>query len=103
MTRYLLAVAFGACLVALRAMAQESAPPPSEDPAHNELRALRDGLLDAFEKKDIDRMLSYLTNNVVITVQNAEVVRGHEGVRKFHERMSEGDNRMVESLKTNLE
>jgi ketosteroid isomerase-like protein len=103
MARYLLVAAIGACLVASTATAQESTPPPVENPAHNELRALRDGLLDAFEKKDIDRMLTYLTDNVVITVQNAEVVRGHDGVRKFHQRMSEGDNRLVESLKTNLE
>ncbi len=102
MTRYLLMATLGVCLAATMSYAQESAT-ISEDPVHTELRSLRDGLIGAFEKKDIDRMLSYLSDNVVITVQNAEVLRGHDEVRKFHQRMSEGDNRLVESLKTNLE
>jgi uncharacterized protein (TIGR02246 family) len=80
-------------------LAQETQS-PAEDPVHNELRAVRDGFLDAFDKKDIERMLSYLSDDVVITVQNAEVLRGHKGVRDFHQRMSEGEHRAVESLKS---
>jgi ketosteroid isomerase-like protein len=89
-------------LAVVSAIAQESAP-AVEDPAHNELRALRDGLLDSFKKKDVDGMLTYLAPNVVITVQNAEVIRGHKGVRDFHHRMSEGENPTVESMTTRLE
>jgi uncharacterized protein (TIGR02246 family) len=82
--------------------AQES-PPAGENPVHEELRTLRSEFLDAFEKKDIDKMLSFLTEDVVITVQNAEVLRGHDDVRKFHERMSEGENPQVQILKTDFE
>jgi ketosteroid isomerase-like protein len=80
---------------------QEIAP-QAEDPAHNELRALRDGLLDASKQKDVERMLTFLAEDVVIIVQNAEVVRGHDGVRDFHERMSVGDDRQVESIETDF-
>ena len=79
------------------------AEPPTENAAHDEIRALRDGFLAAFEKKDVEQMLSYMNDNVVITVQNAEVLRGHDQVRKFHQRMSEGDDRLVQDLKSNLE
>src|SRR5688500_9490976 len=49
-----------------------------EDPVHNELRALRDEALDAFLKKDIERLLACLHPNVVAILQNAEVCRGHD-------------------------
>jgi ketosteroid isomerase-like protein len=101
MTKHLLLAMLSVCWATWSA-AQEAAP-PAEDPAHNEIRAVRDGFLDAFEKKDIERMLSYLSENVVITVQNAEVLRGHDAVRGFHNRMSEGDERLVQELKTQFE
>jgi ketosteroid isomerase-like protein len=84
------------------AMAQQTAQ-DAEDPVHNELRALRDELLQGFEKKDIDKMVSHFTDDVVITVQNAETLRGHEEVRAFHERMSGGDKPRVELLNSDFE
>lgn len=89
-------------VIATTATAQEAAP-PAEDPVHNELRTLRDEFLDAFKKKDIDRMLSFLTDDAVLTVQNAETLRGHDAVRAFHERMSGGDSPQVELLQTDFE
>jgi uncharacterized protein (TIGR02246 family) len=75
---------------------------PQENPIHDELRALRDEALDAFQKKDIDRLLASLHPNVVAILQNGEVCRGHDGVRKFHNRMSEGDDRTVVSQTTDF-
>ena len=62
---------------------------------HNALRAMRDGLMDAVNKGDIDRELSYLTTNVVITWHNAEVSRGREGVRDYYNRMMNGPDKIV--------
>jgi hypothetical protein len=73
---------------------QAAAP---EDPAHNELRAVRDGLLDAMAKGDIDRQLTYLHPNVVVTWHNAEVSRRREGVRTYLDRMLQGPNKVVAS------
>lgn len=59
----------------------------AEDPAHNELRALRTEVIEAITKGDIDRVISHVHTNVVITWQNNEVCRGHQGVRDFFGRM----------------
>jgi ketosteroid isomerase-like protein len=74
-----------------------------ENPVHDELRALRDDAVAAFEARDIDRLLTHVHPNVVVTWQNAEVSRGHDGVRKFYQRMMEGEGSEVESLTASLE
>jgi ketosteroid isomerase-like protein len=61
--------------------------PPVEDPAHNELRELRTRIIDAIAGGDVDPVLPYVHTNVVITWQNNEVCRGHEGLRNFFETM----------------
>ena len=66
--------------------AQVSATP--EDPAHNELRALRTQVLDAIKAGDVERTLTYVHPNVVVTWQNQEVCRGQQGLRDFYNRMT---------------
>lgn len=58
-----------------------------EDPAHDELRALRAEMEAAIGAGDINRVLPLLHPNVVVTWQNGEVNRGHAGVKAFFERM----------------
>jgi ketosteroid isomerase-like protein len=60
---------------------------PVEDPAHNELRELRTRIIDAIAAGEVDPVLPYVHTNVVITWQNNEVCRGHEGLRDFFEKM----------------
>ena len=74
----------------------------AEDPAHNELRAVRDGLLAGMNKGDIEAQLAYLHTNVVVTWHNAEVSRGHEGVRKYLDRMLKGSNKVVEKFSADV-
>jgi ketosteroid isomerase-like protein len=62
---------------------------------HNELRALRDNLMDAVNKGDIERELTFLTTNVVVTWHNAEVSRGRSGVRDYYNRMMNGPEKVV--------
>ena len=57
-----------------------------EDPAHNELRAMAKDLLGAVTSGDIDKTLTYVHPNVVVTWQNLEVARGHQGLRDFFQR-----------------
>ena len=71
-----------------------------EDPAHAQLRALRDDLVDAMNKKDLNRLLSHLHPDVVVTWQNAEVSRKPEGVRTYIARMLDGPNSVVETFST---
>jgi len=72
-------------------------PPSPDEPIHDELRALRDGLLAAMRQGDVERELTYLHPNVVVTWHNAEVSRGRDGVRAYLSRMLQGPNRVVAS------
>jgi ketosteroid isomerase-like protein len=69
-----------------------------ENPAHEELRALRMGLVEAIKKNDIDDLLTYLDPDVVVIWQNGEVSRKPDGVKAYYERMMKGPQRVVDSL-----
>ncbi len=86
----------------LRAQATAVPIDAQEETTHNELRALRDRLVKAVDTVDIEQMLSCLHKNVVITWQNGEVGRGHEGARRFYARMMTGPNPVVQSYKTEV-
>jgi ketosteroid isomerase-like protein len=70
----------------------------AEDPAHNELRAVRDGLLAGVNNGDIEAQIAVLHTNVVVTWHNAEVSRGHDGVRQYLNRMLHGPSKAVEKF-----
>jgi ketosteroid isomerase-like protein len=58
----------------------------AEDPAHDELRALRTTIIDAIVKGDIDTVLKHVHPDVVVTWQNSEVCRGRAGLKGFFEK-----------------
>ena len=93
--KIMLALAF---FVPVALLAQTNQAAAKENPAHQELRQLRDGLMAAMNKGDLEGTLSYLDTNVVITWHNAEVSRGHEGVRAYYNRVMTGPNRIVDSF-----
>jgi len=70
----------------------------AEEPAHQELRQLRDGLLAAMNKGDLEGLLHFLHTNVIITWHNAEVSRGHQGVRDYYTRVMTGPKKIVDSF-----
>jgi uncharacterized protein (TIGR02246 family) len=82
--------------------AQEGKPPP-EDPAHEELRALRREMVEAINKNDMDALLSHLDKDVVVTWMDASVSRGPRGVKEYIEKMTKGENRKVNSHSTQAE
>lgn len=87
MKLYLLVLVAWGCLapVSLGAQAERQSP-EDEEAIHNELRALREDLVDALIAGDVERQLSYAHENVVVTWQNNEVCRGHAGLREFLKR-----------------
>src|SRR5467141_214854 len=90
--------------LSLAALPVSSQAPPAKDEAvHNELRALRDGLIDAMNKGDVERELTYLHPNVVVTWHNAEVSRGRDGVRAYLNRILNGPNKFLASYTADLE
>ncbi len=68
------------------------------DPSLQEIATLREGLVDAFNKKDIDNLLTYLSPDVVVTWQNGEVSKGPAEVKAFYNRMMVGDGAVVDSV-----
>lgn len=88
---------------ALAAPVPAQTPPAAEDAAvHDELRALRDGMLDAMNKGDVERELAYLHPNVVVTWHDAEVSRGREGVRAYLDRNLKGPGRVVAAYRAEV-
>lgn len=99
MTRIVLFACVG-CFVSLELHAQEQES-AEEDPAHDELRALRDAILEAVET-DFDAALLLMHDNVVVTRQDGAVNRGRDELREYHERMMVGPDRIVDSVKHEL-
>ena len=75
----------------------------TEDPAHNELRALKAELENSIAKKDMNSLLESLHPNVVVTWYNAEVSRGRAGVKKYIDRMLFSKNPIVTNFSTKLD
>lgn len=68
----------------------QTAPVP-EDPAHAEIRALRDALLDGFNRADPDALLPHLAPEFTATWPTAAVSRAPAGVRRFFDEMTQNN------------
>lgn len=82
----------------LSALHAEVVVPPARDPIHDELLKVRSGLIEAYNKNDLEGILSHCHPNVVVTWQNGEVCKGHDEMRKYINRMMTGPDRVVEKL-----
>jgi ketosteroid isomerase-like protein len=101
-----LALCLMLCLISF-APAQSPAPPPATGAAQasaddgvpmEEIAAIRNGILDAMNKGDLDRVLTFLHPEIVVTWANGEVSHGPAGVRAYYDKMMKGPDRRVESL-----
>jgi ketosteroid isomerase-like protein len=72
--------------------------PAADAAAEAGVDQLRAGLIDSFKKADIDRMLTFLSPDVVVTWQNGEVSHGPEEVRAYYNRMMKGDKPVVKEV-----
>lgn len=63
-----------------------------------QLAELRGGLLAAFKGRDIERMLTFVTPDVIVTWQNAEVSHGKEELKAFIEGMIVGPQSVVSEV-----
>lgn len=57
---------------------------PAVESLHQELIAMREGIVAAVNSQDVDSLLTYLHPDIVVVWQDAEVSRGHEGVRQYY-------------------
>jgi uncharacterized protein (TIGR02246 family) len=89
-------------LPAAAAGAEPADAPQNKAAVHAQLRALRDSIMEAWNKRDIDAVLAHVDPDVVVTWQNGEVNRGPEAVRKFYREMLEGDGRIISNITSKL-
>jgi ketosteroid isomerase-like protein len=96
---------FGTIVVAqvpATAPAPGAAMSPDVEATHTALRALRESLLDAWTRRDMDALLTHVDPNVVVTWQNGEVSRGPEGIRKFYNEVMVGPNKLISDISSTL-
>jgi len=77
------------------AVAQSNVEPSEVDQA---ITHLREGLIDSFNKADIDRLLTFLDTNAVVTWQNGEVCEGTAAVKAYYDKMMKGDHPVVSKV-----
>jgi len=88
-------------LVLTTTVARAQVGAPSEAEVEQAITHLREGLVDSFNKGDIDRLLTYLDTNAVVTWQNGEVCEGPVAVKAYYERMMKGDHPVVTKVTAN--
>lgn len=111
-----LAIFFFACAIAAaQDKKQEDKKQEKKDadehPAHKELREVKTAMEEAFNKKDIDGLLKYVHKNAVVTWQNGEVSRGHQGetktghkgIKEYYDRMLTGDASVLSKVEARPE
>ncbi len=69
-----------------------------EDPAHDELRALLGKMTKAYNEQDLDKLASFLDENVTVTWQNGEINRTPEEVKENIKKLTKGPDRVVEKV-----
>jgi len=82
--------------------AAAQAPPP-EDPVHEELRTLRKGLVEAVNAGDLEKLVSFLHRDVVVTWLDGTQSRGHDAVRTYYKSKTEGSGAIVKSFSVDPE
>ena len=85
-------------------MPAPAAAAPSSDTAavHEELRHVRDEILSAWQRRDIEGVLAHVDPEIVVTWQNGEVSRGADGILRFYKEMFEGDGSTLSNLVSTL-
>lgn len=73
-------------------------PPAKEDVAHEQLRMLRKEMVDAVNAGDVERLLTHLDDDVVVTFMDSQVCRKPAGVRAYLDRMLKGETRVVKEF-----
>jgi ketosteroid isomerase-like protein len=91
------------------AQAPSNAPSPAATPAspetaviHDELRHVRDEMIAAWQRRDIEGVLAHVDPDIVVTWQNGEVSRGPDGIRRFYKEMFEDGGGTLSNLVSTL-
>lgn len=95
MKKYAALFLFASAALSMPATAQV---PPTNPAAHVELRAVKDRLVAAVNKKDEAALLAELDPKVSFTAMNNETFHGTDGAKAYFHRMLVGSSRVVEDM-----
>jgi uncharacterized protein (TIGR02246 family) len=83
-------------------LAATAATPPSDEQLHEGLRELKAAMEQALNARDLEAILARVDAQVVFTTMNGDVVTGRDGVRAYFERMLNGPNKVVKSVRVSF-
>ncbi len=72
---------------------------PTENPAHAELRKIRDQIKEAVNQNKPELIMPHLHPNVVVTWMDGQVSHGPKEVQAYYDKMMSGPDSKVESVK----
>jgi ketosteroid isomerase-like protein len=76
--------------------AKDAAVADEAEAIHSELRAMRVALTKAIESGDANAQVAYAHDNIVVTWQNHDVVRGTNDLKEFLDEMNSGGERVFQ-------
>ena len=89
--------------VAARAQDAAARPAAADAAVHDALRALKNDMEQALNARDLDRLLSHVTPDVVFTTMNNDVCVGKDALRAYYTKMLTGPERKVDALNAKFE
>lgn len=94
-----------ACLFLSLLLVKAGRADDATEAIHNELRALRDGIIEAFNKlgvsgkeEDLEAVLRYVHKDLVLNAMNGDTSVGHDGIRQYFRKTMVGPNRTVQKV-----
>ena len=76
---------------------------PRAEALHQELRELRATMERALNERDLDSIVANVTDDVLFTTMNGDVVRGPDAIREYFEKMLSGPDAVVETVTSSFE
>lgn len=74
-----------------------------DEAVHDEIRAMRDRAIAAFEARDVDALFAELDDRILFTAMNNETVSGKEALTAYYMRMMDGSAGLVSDLRVEFE
>lgn len=76
---------------------------PTAEETHNALRALKDRMVDAVNKQNMDAIAGDLAPDAVITTMTNDVVKGPDEFKAYIAKLFTGQSRLIDSLMVTAE
>jgi ketosteroid isomerase-like protein len=74
-----------------------------DEAVHDEIRAMRDRAIAAFQARDVEALFAELDDRVIFTAMNNETVTGKEALTAYYAKMMDGSAGLVSDLQVAFE